>query len=119
MHRREANTLKDKLLDYEVILTAFIYLRIFKYFTSLSDYLQTSDLDSVQARRQVSVVKKNLAASSRDFQQLLKSVNSFVQWTNKQFEDLDVEVGIIPSLKEKLVRKKTKFQANLQMMIRL
>ena len=103
MHRSEANALKDKLLDYEVILTTFIYLRIFKYTTPLSDYLQTSGLGYVQAWRQVSVVKKNIAAISRDFPQVLETVSSFVQWASKQFEDLYVEVGIIPSLKEKSV----------------
>ena len=76
--RNEANALKDKLLDYEVILTAFIYLRIFKYTTPLSDYLQTSGLDYIQAWRQVLVVKKNLAAISRDFPQVLETVSSFV-----------------------------------------
>ena len=111
IHRSEPNDLKKKLLDYEVIFTAFVYLRIFKCTTPLSDYLQTNDLDAVQARRQVSMVKKNLVAISRDFPQLLESVSSFVQWANKQFEDLDVEVGITPSLKEKL--------ASLEMMIRL
>ena len=74
MHRSEANALKDKLLDYEVIFTAFIYLRIFKYTTTLSDYVQTSSLDYVQAWYQVSVVKKNLAAISRDFRQMLETV---------------------------------------------
>ena len=38
MLRSEANALKDKLLDCEVILTTLIYLRIFKYTTPLSDY---------------------------------------------------------------------------------
>ena len=60
-HRSEAKALQDKLLEYEVILTAFVYLRVFKYTTPLSDYLQTTGLDYVQAWRQVSTVQRNLA----------------------------------------------------------
>jgi len=47
-HQSEAKALQDKLLDFEVILTAFIYLRIFKHTTPLSDYLQTAGLNYVR-----------------------------------------------------------------------
>ena len=88
MHRSEANALNDKLLDYEVIIPAFIYLRIFKYTTPLSDYLQTSGLDNVQAWHQVSVVKKNRVAISQDFPQVLETASSFVQWETNNLEIL-------------------------------
>ena len=44
---------------------------------------------------------------------MLETVSSFVQWANKQFEDLELEVGIILSLKEKPVRKKKKLPCDL------
>ena len=52
--------------------------------------------------------ENNIAAISRDVPQVLETVSSFVQWVSKQFEELYVEVGIIPSLKDKPVRKKEK-----------
>lgn len=106
MHRSEAKALQDKLLDYEIITTAFIYLRIFKYSTPLSDYLQTPGLDYVQAWRQVSTVQQNLLANARDFIDVLKTVNVFITHANKQFEQLEVDITVNQDFKQKPMRRK-------------
>jgi len=111
-HRSEAKALQDKLLDCEVILTAFIYLRIFKHTTPLSDYLQTADgLNYVLAWRMISTVQQNLTESVRDFEHIVQTATAFVTWANERFENLDYDcydhIMINPVLKEQPVRRKT------------
>lgn len=109
-HRSEAKALQDKLLDFEMILTAFIYLRIFKHTTPLSDYLQTAGLNYVQAWRMISTVQQNLTDNVHDFEHILQTANAFVTWANEQFENLEEEdcdhIVINPVLKEQPVRRR-------------
>ena len=51
--RDEARTLMDKMRKFETILTATTFNRIFTITTPLSEYLQTSHLDILQAWRMV------------------------------------------------------------------
>ena len=116
-HRSEAKALQDKLLDFEVILTAFIYLRIFKHTTPLSDYLQTAGLNYVQAWRMISTVQQNLTDSVRDFEHIVQTANAFVTWANERFENLDYDdcdhIMINPVLKEQPVRRKKRMAGEI------
>ena len=51
--RDEARTLMDKMRKFETILTAATFNRVFAITTRLSEYLQTSHLDILQAWRMV------------------------------------------------------------------
>ena len=99
LHRREVNAFKSKFVDYEVILAALIYLRISKYTIPLSDYLQMSGSDYVRAWRQMSAIKKTCKKCAK---YSTSARNWFIQWANKQFEDLEFDVVVIPGFKEKL-----------------
>ena len=47
--RTQAADLRDKLLSFQIILTAMAFLSIFRFLTPLSDYLQTAGMDYSQA----------------------------------------------------------------------
>ncbi len=70
--RDEARTLVDKLTKFETILTAATFNRIFAITTPLSEYLQTSGLDILQAWRMVESAIEKLERISRDFSTVLK-----------------------------------------------
>ncbi|KAL4142642.1 hypothetical protein QTP88_005060 [Uroleucon formosanum] len=53
-----AKSLLGRLTNYETTLTAMTFLQIFKLTTPLSDYLQTSNLDYIQAYRKIVVTEK-------------------------------------------------------------
>ncbi|KAL4096836.1 hypothetical protein QTP88_021719 [Uroleucon formosanum] len=56
--RYKSKGLLESLCKYETILTAQTFLRIFKYITHLSKYLQTRGLDLLQAHRMKIVFQK-------------------------------------------------------------
>lgn len=55
--RSTAQDLLGRLTRYEIVLTAMMFLQIFKFTTALSDYLQTSGLDYNSAWRKIDGTK--------------------------------------------------------------
>ena len=51
--RYRSRNLKDSLLKYETVVTTHIFLKIFKYTTPLSKYLQTKGMNVVQMYKMV------------------------------------------------------------------
>ena len=64
--RLKAANFKNKLMSYELILTAYIYLRIFDTCV-VSQYSQTSGLDLQKAHKMVMQSIEQLQCISRDF----------------------------------------------------
>jgi hypothetical protein len=95
--RAEARALCDNLLKTETIFVAFVFLRVFKYTTPLSDYLQTRGLNYVQAWRLVSNAREELNHIVRDFSGVEAAVKNFVIRTNVQLKALDFDAGEITS----------------------
>lgn len=58
--RSTARSLLGHLTSYETTLTAMMFLQIFNVTTDLSDYLQTSNLDYIQAWRKIEATIKLL-----------------------------------------------------------
>ncbi|KAF0768024.1 zinc finger MYM-type protein 1-like [Aphis craccivora] len=59
--RNDALSLLKKICSFETILVAMMFLQIFKITTPLSDYLQTQNLDFVQAYNQISCTYTTIA----------------------------------------------------------
>lgn len=78
--RSDALTLLNSLTKFEIIITANIYLKIFQTTTPLSNYLQTSGLDFMQAHRlvrsSIDTLKKNNPDVLKIYMKLLKLLQS-------------------------------------------
>lgn len=92
---------------FETILTAATFNRIFTITTPLSEYLQTSRLDILQAWRMVESAIKQLEGISRDFPTVLEVATQFEKNANNRlasFNSADVEVE--ESLPSKRIRRR-------------
>jgi hypothetical protein len=103
--RDTAQTLLDKFIKFETVVTAKLYLRIFQHTGSLSNYLQTAGMDALQAYRNVDCTVKLLKNISRDFDGVLDSAKRFVSWANNKLEEKNVEITIEENFVEKRLHK--------------
>jgi len=79
--------MRTSLLKYSIILTAFIYIRIFNITGRLSKYLQTNEMDLLKSQL-VDTALKKLIQIKRDRDGVKKCGDDFVQQLNiklKQF----------------------------------
>lgn len=92
--RSDAGALFLKFTQFEVILTAMIFLQIFKITTPLSDYLQTQNLDYGQAWRAIES-SIDLMKTVRDkFPETLNAAKKFVlTFKNKVDESSNIELA--------------------------
>ena len=106
--REQAANLLEKLLQYEVTLTAMTFLRLFRHTTPLSDYLQTPGMDYAQAWTQVEHVLDQLKNESRDFETVKDVTDEFVGNIRSAMasEDDLQEIAIETGLPERAVSRK-------------
>lgn len=110
--RSKAKGLKESLLQYSTLLTAFLYLRIFKITTPLSKYLQTNGMDIHKSQQMVNGALEQLKLISRDDQELKTIVSKFIENTNRKLETLEdtedknYDLLIETSLPQLRIRKK-------------
>ena len=77
--RTQAADLKDKLLSYEIILTAMVFLSIFQFLTPLCNYLQTAGMDCSQAWVQIERATLMLRQNNRNFGHVKMAADKFVE----------------------------------------
>lgn len=106
--RAKAKGHMETLLKYEVVLTLQIFLRIFRYTSSLSKYLQTHGLDILSAQRLVEGTENSLNTFVRDFEGVKGAADVSVSWANEKLEAADSELVVETALPQKCVRKKEK-----------
>ncbi|KAL4122585.1 hypothetical protein QTP88_014887 [Uroleucon formosanum] len=68
--RLKAKTLKNSILDYSTILTAFIYIRIFNIVGPLSKYLQSKGMDLLKFQEMVLMAKRFIDTMSEKLESL-------------------------------------------------
>ena len=90
--RKEAKDLLDTFCKFENILTAFVFLRVFRITTPLSLYLQTKGLDMLQALRMVESVESQLQKVSRDFESMHKKATDFCIVLDELLIDTEIEI---------------------------
>lgn len=83
--RYDAQKLLENLCKFEIVLTAFTFMRIFEITTPVSDYLQSSGLDVLQAWKMIDDATKRLNGISRDFDRVLDKVKEYVGNLDQQF----------------------------------
>ena len=86
--REEAQALINAFLQFQIILSAFIFLRIFEEIVPLSEYLQTKGLDPVKAWNMVQIASTNLKRKSREFGDIHTAAKSYAEKVNKQLEEM-------------------------------
>lgn len=112
--RSEAEGLLNKFVSFDTILIAMMFLQIFKITTPLSDYLQTKNLDFVQAFRLIETTLLKLKELREKFDETLKAAETFVaimtnNLDNRSETDDSLENIVIETkLKEKRKRKRKK-----------
>jgi hypothetical protein len=110
--RSQARSLKDSLLKYETVMTAFIYLRIFELTTPLSKYLQTSGIDLLKSHQFVMSTLAELRLIQRDIKGVEAAVSNFIEWTSKKLdercetEEIDNDIVIEEQFPEKRLKRK-------------
>ncbi|KAI4884376.1 hypothetical protein NFI96_000286 [Prochilodus magdalenae] len=106
--RTKARGYKDGLLRHETILTAQLFMRIFKQTTPLSKYLQTGGMDILSAHRMVISTHEALKQMARDFKAVKDAADNFVKWANEKLEEQDEEIDmeVEASLPQRRPKKK-------------
>ena len=89
--RGQAADLRDKLLEYKVILTAMVFLSIFRFLTPLSDYLKTAGMGYAQAWVQIENTSLKLCEHCRNFGDITVATDNFVEAINSELSE---EVGL-------------------------
>ena len=90
--RQEAKDLLDSLYKFENILISLIFLRIFKATTPISLYLQTKDLEMLQALSMLKSGESQLQKVSRDFDSVHKIAIEFCISLNELLHETDIEM---------------------------
>lgn len=98
-----------KFCSYETVLVAMTFLQIFKITTPLSDYLQTKNLDYVQAWRHVSSPHKSPQSIRNNFCDITKATKTFVDFAvkklnEKELHDIEIEEKL-PKKRKHIVKR--------------
>lgn len=104
--RAKARYLKNRLLKFETIITAFVYPRVFKLTTPLSKYLQTSGIDLLKVHQLVMGTFHKLKSIQRDFDTVRSNVAKFIDWVIDELERRSPKNNII--LQDSFPEKKNK-----------
>ncbi|KAL4091299.1 hypothetical protein QTP88_026006 [Uroleucon formosanum] len=81
--RLKTKTLKNSILDYSTILTAFIYIRIFNIVGPLSKYLQSKEM--------VCAAIKDLKLIQRDMSGVKVMAKRFIDTMSEKLESIETE----------------------------
>ncbi|CAI6362566.1 unnamed protein product [Macrosiphum euphorbiae] len=84
--RVKAETMKNTLLNFSTILTAYIYIRIFSITGPLSRYLQSKSMDLITAQNLVDGALEHLKKVQRNMEWIKLSAESFVIWANTELD---------------------------------
>lgn len=85
--KAKVKNLKETFVSYELILTALIYIRIFKIVGPLSRYLQTSGIDLIKSQELVNKALLNLKQIQRGMKDVKSEVDKFIFIIEETFED--------------------------------
>jgi len=106
--RYKATTYLNGLTNFETIITAQLFLKIFQSTTPLSKYLQTSGMCILQAKSMVNKTLKTLKSESRNFENIYEAALKFVSWANKKLEEQNIDYEVRESFCEVRVKSKKK-----------
>lgn len=105
--RNDALSLLKKFCSFETVLVAMMFLQIFKITTPLSDYLQTPNLDFVQAYNQISCTYKCILKVKDNFDHVMKAAKNFVNYSKSKIENYEDQIDI--EVEEQLPIRRKRF----------
>lgn len=100
-----ARTLLDHFTKFETIVTANMYLKIFVHTSALSKYLQTQNMDVLQAHRMVETILESLKQFSRSSLLVYEAAKKFSNWANNYFDHENIEITVQDNFQEIKIRK--------------
>lgn len=92
--RHKAKTILDGFLKFDLILTAHIFLNIFKETTPLSLYLQTNNMNIITAFNMIKTTHKHLLNISRKFEEVYDTTIKFVTTANEELINRNLDICI-------------------------
>uniref|UniRef100_A0A803KFL2 DUF4371 domain-containing protein n=1 Tax=Xenopus tropicalis TaxID=8364 RepID=A0A803KFL2_XENTR len=98
---------------YETLLVSFLFMQIFEIATPVSDYLQTSGLDILQAWRMVEMAKSQFQKLRPSFAKLVALVNAFIEKIDHSLDEMSVSAEVEKSLPQKRVARKKRMPGEL------
>lgn len=98
----EATSLVDKLSDFKIILTAHIFLQIFKITGPTSRYLQMKGLDLLTAWNMIDTVKQEIG--NINFECIKKESETFSKKMNDQLSDMNLPDDLVVKYELSIVR---------------
>lgn len=104
--RFKAKAFIDALLKYETILTAHIFLQIFITTSPISLYLQSKEMNVIQAYTMVIHSISVLSEESINFDKVVDNTNLFIDWANDEFIKNNLDYAVENCLPEKKYIKK-------------
>jgi len=100
-----ARSLLDNFTKFETIVTANMYLKIFVHTSALSKYLQTRNMDVLQAHRMVKTTSESLKQFSRSSLIVYEAAKKFSNWANNYFDHENFEITVQDNFPEIKIRK--------------
>ncbi|KAL4132834.1 hypothetical protein QTP88_009923 [Uroleucon formosanum] len=82
------------LTNFETIITAQLFLKIFQSTAPLSKYLQTSGMWILQAKSMINTTLKTLKSEFRNFENIYEVALKFVSWANKNLEEQNIDLDV-------------------------
>ena len=74
----------ENLTEFETVLTAKIYLKLFEHTTPLSKYLQTVQLDLITVHCMVTELRENVQTMRNEFEVCHTAAVDFVKWADEK-----------------------------------
>lgn len=90
--RAKARSYKEALLKHETVLTAFIFLHIYRETRPLSKYLQLSGFDILKAYKMVLFTSEKLYQMRKNFSIVKEKADDFLNWSAMQFDERNLEI---------------------------
>lgn len=98
----EASSLIEKLSDFKIILTAHIFLYIFKITGPTSRYLQTKGMDLLTAWNMIDTVKQEIRNINFEF--IKKQSENFSKKMNDQLNNMNLPDDLVVKYELPIVR---------------
>ncbi|OCT97145.1 hypothetical protein XELAEV_18009368mg [Xenopus laevis] len=109
----EAKYLIHGWTRYETLLVSFLFVQIFEIATPVSDYLQTSGLDILQALRMVEMAKSQFQKLRPSFPKLVSLANAFIEKIDHSLDEMSVSAELEKSFLHKRIARKKRMSGEL------
>lgn len=108
-NRSKASGILQKMLKYQAILTAHLFMQIFHVTTPLSNYLQTKGLDILQAHIMVKTACDDLLQLKEDHSNIFSQSSDFILYANSKFNEAESDLELKAEFPARRGRRRARF----------